>query len=236
MMKLIMIRVHAALKEAGLLDSVRMVMNIHDALEFYVRKDVSPQMVIDLLTPVILQQTPWTQHWPLMRPDWHVWQKWGSPIELKLDENYQILGMGEIIDIGVQEDDEDEDEEEDDAPESAAVAAVPLAAARHGGSVVAGPAVRRPDPDRSPHAGRVVVRVLEMPEMSALQRFGNLIAEFPGPNEMVFAAPQGSTVISQGTSLSPDDGARISLLLGGASVTWDTATVDNDKLAEGMAL
>ena len=82
----------------------------------------------------------------------------------------------------------------------------------------------------------MIVRVTEMPEVSALQRFGNLINEFPGPNELVFATPENSISVSRGTSLSPDDGARISLMLGGASVTWDTATVDNSKLAEGMTL
>lgn len=233
MMKLIMIRVHEALKEAGLLDVVRLVMNIHDALEFYVREDISPQLVIDLLTPVILQKTPWTEHWPLMKPDWHIWWKWGSPIELDLDENGQITGMGEVIDIGVQEEDDDDDEEEDDGPAAVAMHAIPLASGArppHADTVRHTSGIEHP-----PHRGRVVIRVEAMPELAALQRLGVLIREFPGSNQIVFATPEGSTEIGW-TSLSPDDAPRISLTLGGASVTWDTSTVDNSKLAEGMAL
>jgi hypothetical protein len=244
MMKLIMIRVDAALAEAGLKDAVRMVMNVHDSLEFYVRKDVSPQAVIDLLCPVILQQTPWTQHWPLMVPEWHVWEKWGSPTELKLDENFQILGMGEVIDIGEQE-------EEDDDVDDAEVGAVgDVMASSRTGLPMGVDAVSRvsesavsvlnavdPVADRGRHhTGHVIVKVTEMPEMSALQRFVTLVTEFPGPNELTLDTPQGSYAVSHGTSLSPDDGARISLMLGGAAVTWSPDTVDYSKLGAGITL
>lgn len=243
MMKLIMIRVDEALKSAGLKDSVRMVMNIHDALEFYVREDVPPQRIIDLLTPVILQKTPWTEHWPLMKPEWHIWKKWGSPTELRLDEDYQILGMGEAIDIGEQE---DEDEEDDEGP-----AGVPVPGERRGGlpGVLSGQAVQGPlrggvgadrgvrvPPGRRNHSGCVIVRVDETPEVSAVQRLVNMLAEFPGPNRMLFRMPEGTIALSEGTALSPDDEARISLLLGGAQVFWDVSTVDGDRLAEGLAL
>jgi hypothetical protein len=238
MMKLIMIRVHAALKEAGLLDAVRMVMNVHDSLEFYVRKDISPQAVIDLLVPVIIQQTPWTQHWPLMVPEWHVWEKWGSPTELKLDENHQILGMGEVIDIGEQEEDDDDDEDDEAGVVGGVVASTshqlrePSQHVEPGTGAGTDP-VRHHDPDHR-HTGCVIVRVDEMPEVSAVHRFLGMVSEFPGPNVMEFQTPEGGMTVSQGTSLSPDDGGKISLLLGGASVVWSTETVDSSKLAQGI--
>jgi len=231
MMKMIMVRVDAALGDAGLKESVRMVMNIHDALEFYVRKDIPPQQVIDLLTPVIIQKTPWTQHWPVMKPEWHMWEKWGSPIELKLDDNYRILSRGAVTDIGIQEEDDDDGDVDEEVPALSGLAA----ASYPGLAVLAGQAgAVRAGAVFQPHSGRVIVRVTEMPEMSVLQRFMRLVAEFPGPNEMVLAVPEGDSVVSHGTSLSPDDSAQISLVFGGATVLWDTATVNCGNLVEGM--
>jgi len=100
-MKVSMIRADKALKEAGLIDKVHLVMNIHDALEYYVREDVDPQEVIDVLLPAV---TPPIKDYPPIVAEWHVGQKWGSVTKLKLDENGQIVG-------------EDENVEEDDIPE-----------------------------------------------------------------------------------------------------------------------
>jgi len=246
MMKLIMIRVDEALSVAGLKDTVRMVMNIHDALEFYVRKDVLPQRVVDVIYPAIVQQTPWTGHWPIMKPDWHVWERWGSPTSLKLDDDHQIMGMGEVLDIGVQEDDEDDE----DAADVGVPAVLSAPAVPFGGSI--SQAAARLSDDRLEvddsassrdssgpsvhvtHVGRVIVKVMDMPEVTALNRFMSLMAEFPGPNELKLDTPVGMVQVSAGTSLSPDDGARISLLLSGAQVFWAPETVDETKLADGL--
>lgn len=256
MMKLIMIRCDRAVRKAGLAQKVRMVMNIHDALEYYVALDVPPQLVIDVLTPAIIEQTPWTQHWPVMQPDWHVWKRWGSQTELKLDERYQLIGMGDVKDIGLQEDDDDDSDEggaeiqekfnaaglsisDPDANSSRPPLHIASAAADLGGSPdgVGTDAVRdRPAGPRRTHSGTVLVRVGEMPEMAAARRLLAMIAEFPGPNQMVLDTPEGRVTISTGTSLSPDDSGRIVLVLGGGQVVWDTASVDNDALAEGLAL
>ena len=239
MMKLIMIRCHAALAKADLLDVVRMVMNIHDALEFYVRFDVDVQRVIDVLYPVIVQKTPWTEHWPVMVPEWHVWQRWGSPTELKLDENHQITGLGGTIDVGVQ-DDEDDDAEEavlpavlDGSPGSISQAASKL---RDDGLDIADTGRRGDravsDGDRPCHSGRVIVKVTEMPDRDAVRRFISLLAEFPGPNTLDLATPDGTVQLSAGTSLSPEDGAaRISLIMSGARVVWSPESVTSDMLA-----
>lgn len=235
MMKLIMIRCHAALKAAGLLDSVRLVMNIHDALEFYVRKDVAPQLVIDVLTPAIVAKTEWTAHWPVMQPDWHMFQRWGSQTELKLDENNQLIGLGAVLDIGMQEEDDEEDDADAPlAPATPGTLADAASAAHVTDLPTAGEAASRAA--RAPHVGMVVIRVAEMPDMASWQRFLLLMAESPGPNVLLLQTPAGSTTISSGSSLSPDDSARISVVLGGAEVFWDTATVDNDALADGLSL
>ena len=49
-----MVRAVKALKKAGLAGKVRLIMNIHDALEFEVRKDVPPALVIAALQPALV--------------------------------------------------------------------------------------------------------------------------------------------------------------------------------------
>lgn len=240
MMKLIMIRCRNALIKAGLRETVRMCMNVHDALEFYVHKSVSPQLVVDVLYPAITEKTPWTQHWPVMRPDWHLWQRWGSPTELKLDDNRQIIGLGDVIDIGVEEDEED-DEAEPAAPparaQSLAAAAGKLADAPARAAGVLPGDVGAGGVGTGRHHGHVIVHVTEMPDGAAVRRFLALLAEFPGPNTMELATPQGTVRVSEGTSLSPEEGAaRVALVLDGARVHWAASSVDNDALAAGLAL
>lgn len=99
-MKVSMVRADKALREANLIDKVHLVMNIHDALEYYVREDVDPQEVIDVLLPAV---TPPIKDYPPIVAEWHIGQKWGSVRKLKLGGDGQILG-------------EDEKDDEKDTP------------------------------------------------------------------------------------------------------------------------
>lgn len=253
MMKLIMIRCDRALERAGLKDRVRLVMNVHDSLDYYAREDVPPQLIIDVLTPAIIEKTPWTQHWPVMVPEWHVWKKWGSQTELKLDGRYQIMGMGDIKVLELEEDSDDEDDGAGgvlpDAPAYASggsgADAVGLGGRGYSPAVSADLAgvpgssgTNLGDNGRSSrsHSGRVLVRVPEMPELASLRRFMEVLSEFPGPNELLLETPEGPVVLSTGTSMSPDDAGRISIMLGGAQVVWSAESVDNNALADGLAL
>lgn len=91
-MKIGMTRVDAVLRKAGLLDKVRLVMTIHDALEFYVHESVSTQEVIDLLNPAVSFRIPGHDNFPEIRADWHEGDRWGSVVEIKLDKQKQIVG------------------------------------------------------------------------------------------------------------------------------------------------
>lgn len=93
-LKIGMVRVYKAIKEAeasGLIpkNSVRLFMTVHDALEFYVRNDVSTQTVIDLVNS---QVTFAVKGLPDIRADWHEGTKWGDVVEIKLDDQKQING------------------------------------------------------------------------------------------------------------------------------------------------
>lgn len=88
-MKVAMIRAVAALKKAGLYDRVHLVMNIHDALEFYVEDSVSPQEVIDVLAPAVTYRV---EGMPPIVADWHLGRSWGTVHDIELDEDGTILG------------------------------------------------------------------------------------------------------------------------------------------------
>jgi DNA polymerase-1 len=60
-MKIAMVRAQAAIKAAGLSDQIHLVMNIHDALEFYVHRSVDPQIAVGC------SRTPWCSPCPAGR-------------------------------------------------------------------------------------------------------------------------------------------------------------------------
>lgn len=110
--KIGMVKVRRALIEANLHDAVRLFLNVHDCLEFYVRDEIDPKTVIDLLTPCVSHSVP---GWPEMRVDWHKGTRWGSVEEIK------ILSDGSLIIGDLAEDKFDISEEEIEDGEMALV-------------------------------------------------------------------------------------------------------------------
>jgi len=87
--KIAMVRAKRAIKSAGLNDKVRLIMNVHDALEFYVHSSLNMHDVIELLEPAVVFPV---QGWPKMVADWHTWTRYGSPQELtKNDEGLWVV-------------------------------------------------------------------------------------------------------------------------------------------------
>lgn len=93
-MKIAMVRAKMALKKAGLTDRVKLVMNIHDALEFYVHRSVDPRIVIDALKPAVIFSVP---GWPAMQADWHIARKWGSPLEVTVNDDGSLTIKGDKV-------------------------------------------------------------------------------------------------------------------------------------------
>lgn len=95
-MKIGMVRAQAAIKKAereGRIpkDGIRLFMTVHDALEFYVHKDVATQTVIDLITPQVSFPV---KGLPEIKTDWHEGHSWGHVVEIKLDrQTKQISGF-----------------------------------------------------------------------------------------------------------------------------------------------
>jgi len=95
-MKIGMVRAQKAIDEAGLADKVKMVMTIHDALEFYVHNSVSTQTVIDLIGPAVTfgEETfpEILKGYPPIKADWHEGYTWGGVFEIDLDSEGKIEG------------------------------------------------------------------------------------------------------------------------------------------------
>lgn len=89
-MKIAMVRAQNAIKKAGLRDKIRLVMSVHDALEFYVHKSVSTQETIDLLDPMVAFDHPALGGVPI-RADWHEGLKWGHVVEVKRNSQTGVI-------------------------------------------------------------------------------------------------------------------------------------------------
>jgi hypothetical protein len=84
-------------------------MNVHDALEFYVHVSLQPPEVIKVLRPAVVFPV---SGWPQMKADWHYALKWGSPIELAVDDDCNVTIKNEKVrELIAPEFEEDEDGE-----------------------------------------------------------------------------------------------------------------------------
>lgn len=225
--KMAMVRAVRALKAAGLQDKVKLVMNVHDALEFYVAKDIPPAQVIRVLAPAVVFPVP---GWPPIVADWHMGLNWADLKEL------EVLPDGSV-------------RVKQDGPKPAAVKEEPGAAqlpsvpdnhVEWTDSVGAGVPVRpvvppaRAVPEGLP-ARTVVVECHDITAKAAYS-ISSLARSSPGPNTLILRTPAGDVKLPGTTSLSPDDAPEISIMLGGAQVMYDSGSVDWASLGAGVEL
>jgi DNA polymerase I-like protein with 3'-5' exonuclease and polymerase domains len=224
--KMAMVRAVRALRRAGLQDKVRLVMNIHDALEFYVRKDVSPALVIKVLQDAVVFPV---RGWLPMVADWHMGMTWGGVRELEImaDGNVRL-----------------KPEEDDEPPPPPAE---PASEPGGGTQPVHVPAAPAPEPeqpaDPEPDGGSgipggpgrtVTITMDTMPRIAQVQQLRDLLAGMPGPNTVVLSTPDGEVVVRGTSSLTPQDAPRVAVVLGRVAVTVDQ--VDAAALADGLDL
>lgn len=237
-MKIAMVRQHQVLKEADLLDRVHLVMNIHDALEYYVDKSVRPEEVIRILQPAISFRLPGL---PQIVADWHIGLKWGSLTEL------EVSGEGDDMVIRPKSKDRDpdpetvdpiEDFEDDDLDGVAPALPAP--------SVVA--VVRSPQPTpvsqpvvppREPvvsvdEARHVFVEITEMPTQDQYERWVEYLKENRGLNTVTLRTPEGELDLVGSYAIAPKDQPRVSMLLGGASVAYALEDVPVESVTAGL--
>lgn len=225
-MKMAMVRARNTIHKAGLADRVHLVMNVHDALEFYVHQSVLPQDVITLLQPAVIFPV---NGWPAMQADWHLAKRWGSPKEVELTDDGKLIVKGdrdiELTDVPTYIEDEDGE----------LVPVLPEVDPEVLKSVLsqAGDAVEELELETGT---QVIVEVEAMPDADAFNRFQDLIEARAGHNNLILRTPEGDLDFDRGTSLSPDDLAAVSVILGPVKIYHPADLVDADAFLAGLTL
>jgi DNA polymerase I-like protein with 3'-5' exonuclease and polymerase domains len=219
--KMAMVRAAKALRKAGLDDRVRLVMNIHDALEFEVREDVAPVEVIRVLQPaVVFPITGPGAAWPEMVAEWHLGRSWGGVKDIHLEGDQVVVGKKD---------------------ECERCAAEPVKAPA---PVCAEPASRPEPPPAAVPSGppREVVVVLGwVPTQDQVRAFAQFAKGLPGENSVELQMPgdNGEQHVRAGFTcgLTPGHEARVSMLLGSpVMVHYDADSVDAGALTAGLGL
>lgn len=223
--KMAMVRSVRALKAAGLQDDVKLVMNVHDALEYYVRTDIPPDRVIQVLAPAVVFPVP---GWPPIVADWHMGLSWADLKELEVLPG----GSVRVKKKGAKPAPKEE------APSAAPGPPVPVHFQDAGGPVADVPVAAVPVrpapavPDGPPR--KLVIECRAMPTVAAVKR---LMASLPqGQNTAVLRTPDGDVTLPGSYVLSPDNGPEVSVILGGAIVRYDESSVDMAALGAGLAV
>lgn len=76
----VMVRIDRWLEREGLRDRIQMVMNIHDALEFYVDEDIDPAWLVEQMTPLTTYPIP---GFPDFLAEFHHGKTWGSVVDIE---------------------------------------------------------------------------------------------------------------------------------------------------------
>lgn len=254
--KVTMVRAQRALKAAGLAGKVLLAMDIHDELEWYVRKDVAPADVIRVLRPHVEWDAgccPDCRGWPPMVAEWHVGERWGSLIKLEILPDGDVRARGKAETAVAAPDEDPGGDDEDEAAREGMPAAWPSGGypgnrAPAGAGALAGsnpaPPGPPPPPRPAPPPARpvpqvprtVVVSLQRMPQQEQVQRFMSLLAGCPGPNTVIVRVPQGDIPVAGTSGLAPDSGAEVAVIFGGAITYYDLDSVDMAGLAAGLDL
>ena len=216
--KVAMVRAIRALARAGLTDKVRLIMNVHDALMFEVRKDVPPVEVIRLLQPAVAYPvTGPGEPWPEMVAEWHMGKSWGSVKDIHVEDGQVVVGKKDKCErCHVAPGPRPQVPETAESPRDSELPAVPAP---------------EPGPPR-----KVVVVVREDPTREQVTRLAELMRALPGQNSVELRLPGGSVPVKFPCGLSPAYEPHVSVILGSASVRYAADSVDSAALTAGLRL
>ncbi len=233
--KAAMVRAVRALEKAGLTDRVRLIMNIHDALMFEVRRDVPPIEVIRVLQPaVVYPVTGPGEPWPEMVAEWHLGESWGSVKDIHIEGGQIVLGKKDKCERCrvVTE------PEPVVVPELSAQDRVD-ARERQGRQTAreTWDWIRTgvPAPEPGP-ARKVIVVVRETPTRDQVTRLAEFMRQLPGQNSVELHLPDGSVPVRSPCGLSPAYEPYVAVILGGAAVHYDADPADVGKLTADLEL
>jgi DNA polymerase I-like protein with 3'-5' exonuclease and polymerase domains len=199
-MKVAMVRAIDALRQAGLQDWVRLVMNMHDALYFYVRQDVKPLDVIRVLQKAVVWTAPFLSHWPPMKAEWCLGTRWGSVLdcEVHLDSD----GIPESMTVEQPKPKAPEPE-----PESYDRMILQVAADLP-------PA---PDPDlalAAPSYTHVIIHAAQTPGPEDVSRLADMLRTRPGQSVVILRTPVGDIQVATACGMVTSQHPEAALILG----------------------
>jgi hypothetical protein len=237
----------------GWKDKVKLFMNVHDALEFYVHRSLNPADVIAVLQPAVIFPVP---GWPMMKADWHLGKRWGSVKEIELLQDGKIkvedgpeLSPGtlylptlETEEMVVEETKPSYEEPytylhlESPQPDVACGVLKP-----HGPHTTT-LAFTGEQPVDVPCKGYVKVEdskvikveLTHMPTGVQFSRFLQVMEKVEGSNKVEIVTPEGPLELEGTTGIDPDNPKHVgvvSLALGGAKVSYAVKDVDLSSLA-----
>ena len=213
-LKIGMVRADKAIHKAGMQDKIRMIMTIHDALEFYVHDSVSSQEVIDIVQPAVSFPI---HGFPEIRADWHEGLKWGSVIEIKLDKNKKI----DYYEVG---DSKLPTFEEALAEQHAMEQALIQEETSEASQEVVEPETDITEEPPWLHASStsqatITLTLKEMPNPEPWEQFKLYLAEHKGEDKVVIHTPEGVLLLMTTHTLTPEDASVLSHMLGGVTMT-----------------
>lgn len=250
-MKLGMVRVNATIRraeESGVIPkgSIRLVMTVHDALEFYVHESVSTQQVIDLINPAVSFPIPGHPEFPEIRADWHEGYRWGSVVEIQTDEKKQITGYA-LEDVSTTFPTIEEayaylaehkkpngvtkpllptvaaPEEDPSLPEAPEAEDIPMIfeevspmTAEELSWLDSAEPVRE-KPKEEFTPHELTLQLPDMPLVEPWEKFQTFVSERPGDTKLIISTPEGSFELGE-FELSDEDISAIQTMLSGARI------------------
>jgi DNA polymerase I len=249
-----MVRARKAIQQAGWKGKVKLFMNVHDALEFYVHRSLNPADVIKVLQPAVIFEVP---GWPMMKADWHIGKRWGSVKELDVAEdgtviveNGPTLGTTYLPTLGDQAQARDARIEVAAQKASKEIDKLELPTRcentkPHGShtfdltfnegtykDVVCEGVVSRKD---SKH---LIVEILHMPTETQYANFVKVLAKLEGVNTVDLKTPVGTVHMEQRSGIDPENQKHVgivSMALNGARIRYAAEDVDLVSLADDIA-
>lgn len=225
--RIAMVRARKAIRKMGWQDKVRLFMNVHDALEYYVHRSLNPADVIRVLQPAVIFPVP---GWPMMKADWHLGKRWGSVKEIELfdDGSIQVEGGPRITpgDIYLPT-------LEDDVVQSTEVFSPTEQESKLNKEDSVGDTYL-PTLQTDQDSKHLIIEIDHMPTSEQFDRFLQVMEKLAGSNTVKLVTPDGELDLKGTTRIDPDNQKHVgivSLALGGAKIRYAAQDVDLVSLA-----
>jgi DNA polymerase I-like protein with 3'-5' exonuclease and polymerase domains len=204
--RIAMVRARKAIRKMGWQNKVKLFMNVHDALEFYVHRSLNPADVIKVLQPAVIFPVP---GWPMMKADWHLGKRWGSVKEIEVleDGTIKVEGGPEFTSslrntylptLQTEESETLEQVVEDESPRDTYLPTL-----------------------QTEESETLVIEIVQMPTEEQYSNFMRVVDKVPGGSEIILNTPEGEVLLGVTCGLNPEKHQRIvSLVFGGATIRY----------------